>query len=168
MSEEILSPEDQLELEALVEDEMAGIVPTTPLHLPNEKADDKACIRVVREILESHPGLVAITTHWTTQIISIMNRIGYKPPRGLCANERYAPSNPTPFILVQKGHISTAMLDDLKEKVGQWAAENPYFHVPDVEIVTSEDGNPVAYQISTEGEVESKSESKDKDGWASW
>lgn len=165
---ESLSPEDQLALEEALEKEMSGIVPTTPLHTSNVKATDEACEKVAIEILERHPGLVPQCKHWTMQLISIMNRIGYKPPRGLCANERYAPSNPTPFILVQKGHISTAMLDDLKEKVGQWAAENPYFHVPDVEIVTSEDGNPVAYQVSTEGEVESKSESKDKDGWASW
>ena len=168
MSEEFLSPEDQLELEALVEDEMSGIVPTTPLHAPNEKASDEACSRVAREILDRYPGLVHLCSHWTMQLISIMNKIKYKPSRGLCANERMAPHDFSPFVLVQKGHVSTAMLDDLLLKVDQWVADNPVFLEPSVEIVTSEDGTPIAYQANTEGEVETKSESKDKESWASW
>ena len=165
---ESLSPEDQLALEEALEKEMSGIVPTTPLHTPNVKATDEACEKVAIEILERHPGLVPQCKHWTMQLISIMNHIDYKPALGLYAVKRISELHLKPIALVQKGYVSTAMLDDLMEKVDEWVSENPIIRDPDVEIVMSDDGKPVAYQAINEAGTDASAESKDKEGWASW
>ena len=126
----------------------------------------KAYDKLMREFPSYEPNAVVHPSHWTSNLVRVLNIIEYKHNVSHLANPSSILGEPESMshIAIVKSHLSAAIFDDIWAQLKDFSTANPNFNLESVPAVKES----LSYTEGNRYAFDEKAESSSDPAWGSW